>query len=144
MSTSEQKSEENSTKMNISEQSSFSLNNDEEKKQPRGWIIVQQKIKQTEEIRISYTIRRITETFTKQGFKMRIINSRDIDIYLTNYERKSILINGVITKLPDFVLSRTGASTSFSTLAIYRHLERLGMFIIMSLISFWSMMIISL
>ena len=54
-------------------------------------------------------------------------NSRAIDIYLTNFERKSTLVNGVITKVPDFALSRTGANTNFATLAVYRHLERLGM-----------------
>ena len=94
---------------------------------PRGWIIIQ-RAKKEKDYTMSYTISRIFDTFTKHGFKMRVINSRDIDIYLTNYERKSILVNDVITKIPDFVLSRTGANTSFSTLAIYRHLERLGMY----------------
>jgi len=93
---------------------------------PKGWIILQQKLKEGEELNITYTIQRIVDTFEKYGFEMRVINSRDIDIYLTNYERKSIVIKNVVTKLPDFVLSRTGASTHFATLAIYRHLERLG------------------
>ena len=120
MNESEQKVDENSN----ADQPSVSVCDE---KQPRGWILVQQQKKLPEKMNISYTIGRIVDTFTNQGFKMRVINSRDIDIYLTNYERKSILVNGVITKLPDFVLSRTGANTSFSTLAIYRHLERLGM-----------------
>jgi len=93
---------------------------------PTGWILVQQNVKEGQELHISYTIRRVLETFAKYGFKMRVINSRDIDIYLTLYERKTILVKSQITKLPDFVLSRTGASTHFATLAIYRHLERLG------------------
>mmetsp|Transcript_63222 Transcript_63222/g.100519 ORF Transcript_63222/g.100519 Transcript_63222/m.100519 type:complete len:348 (+) Transcript_63222:68-1111(+) len=93
---------------------------------PKGWIIVQQLVKEDAQLQVSVTNQHIFDTFTKHGFQMRIVNSRDIDIYLTNYERKSIVIKNVVTKLPDFVLSRTGISTNFATMAIYRHLERLG------------------
>eukprot|EP00484_Ammonia_sp_Unknown_P001890 CAMPEP_0197023144 /NCGR_PEP_ID=MMETSP1384-20130603/3940_1 /TAXON_ID=29189 /ORGANISM="Ammonia sp." /LENGTH=77 /DNA_ID=CAMNT_0042451329 /DNA_START=64 /DNA_END=294 /DNA_ORIENTATION=- len=56
---------------------------------PKGWIIVQQLVKEDAQLQVSVTNQHIFDTFTKHGFQMRIVNSRDIDIYLTNYERKS-------------------------------------------------------
>ena len=100
--------------------------NDDSTKAAVGWIIVQSKDKGIKDKPLSYTISHIKDNFEKRGFDMRVVDSANIDIYLTNYDRKSILVNDVITPKPDFVLSRTGANTSFATLAVYRHLERLG------------------
>jgi len=65
------------------------------------------------------------EVFTQAGFEMEVINAFNVDVYLTDDDRKSVLVDGKIRKLPSFVLARTGAKTDFYTLAVYRHLEKL-------------------
>lgn len=97
------------------------------KKRPVGWIIVHQKQHEGQQssVRVSYSAGRFIKTFRKAGFDMELVNSEDIDVYLTNADRKSILVCGKIRNKPTFALSRTGAKTDFYTLAVYRHLEKL-------------------
>jgi gamma-F420-2:alpha-L-glutamate ligase len=90
-----------------------------------GWVIVEQKRKKDENVHISYTVNRLLEAFREAKFELKVINASDIDVYLTNFERKSVQVRNVIHKNPDFVLSRTGAKTDFYTLAVYRHLEKM-------------------
>jgi len=100
----------------------------------RGWIIVQGsgKSEQGAPQPVSYTIGRMVKYLNSHGFDMSVINSNDIDVYLTADDRKSILVSQKVTKLPRFVLARTGAKTDFYTLAVYRHLEHLDVPVINS------------
>jgi len=99
----------------------------EDEKKKRGWIIVNQKdLDDSQMETLSYTITRILDVLRKAGFLMKVVNSQDIDVFLTNFERRSIMLKNVIHKKPDFAISRTGSTTAdFYTLAVYRHLEKL-------------------
>lgn len=97
------------------------------------WIItLPKKYKNDDKSQYSYSMKRFVDTFEKNGIQCNIIYSSDIDVFLTRDDRKSILVAHKIRKLPDFCLSRTGAKTDFYTLAVYRHLEKLGVPVINS------------
>jgi len=88
---------------------------------PQLWIVIQ-----SQQNPHNYSNSRLRETFEKNGFQVTTISSKDIEIFLTRTNRSSVLINGKFTPIPDLVISRTGSNTDFYTLALYRHLEQLG------------------
>jgi len=71
------------------------------------------------------TVQRIYDTFIDAGFNMEVVNAFEVDVYLTDDNSKSVLVESRVRKLPDFVLARTGEKTDFYALAVYRHLEKL-------------------
>jgi gamma-F420-2:alpha-L-glutamate ligase len=76
----------------------------------------------------NYSIHRLLEAAEKNGIELKILSPEQIDIIVTREDRKSILVNEVPTTLPDFILPRMGASTTYFALAVIRHLERLGVY----------------
>ncbi|ETO09126.1 ribosomal protein S6 modification protein, partial [Reticulomyxa filosa] len=98
---------------------------------PMGWIIIQKK-SIGEPIVPSYSTGRLIDVFTKAGFEMELVSASNVDVYLTDDDRKSVLVDGKVRRLPTFVLARTGAKTDFYTLAVYRHLEKLDVPVINS------------
>lgn len=89
-----------------------------------GWIIYR---RNEAEIKPEmYEINRMMEEAVKRQIKLRILKPEQIDLIVTREDRKSILVDGMPTSLPDFVLPRMGAGTTYFALAVIRHLERLG------------------
>ena len=60
------------------------------------------------------------------GVELDLISSDRIDLTVTREDRKSILLDGKPASLPDFIIPRMGAFTTYFDLAVIRHLERLG------------------
>ena len=89
-----------------------------------GWIIHKKQLGENHEVQ------RLVEEFEKRDIKIRVVNPKDVDIFVDRDDRKSILVEGVPRKLPDFVLPRTGSGTTYFIKAIIRHLERLGVVLI--------------
>ena len=89
-----------------------------------GWIIHKKQLGENHEVQ------RLVEEFEKRDIKVRVVNPKDVDIFVDRDDRKSILVEGVPRKLPDFVLPRTGSGTTYFIKAIIRHLERLGVTLI--------------
>ena len=89
-----------------------------------GWIIHKKALGENHEVK------RLVEEFEKQDIKVRVVNPQDVDIFVDRDDRKSILVEGIPRKLPDFVLPRTGSGTTYFIKAIIRHLERLGVTLI--------------
>ena len=89
-----------------------------------GWIIHKKALGENHEVK------RLVEEFEKRDIKVRVVNPKDVDIFVDRDDRKSILVEGVPRKLPDFVLPRTGSGTTYFIKAIIRHLERLGVTLI--------------
>ena len=85
-----------------------------------GWIIHKKQLGENLEVD------RLVEEFEKQGVDIRVVNPKDVDIFVDRDDRKSIIVDGKPRKLPDFVLPRTGSGTTYFIKAIIRHLERLG------------------
>ncbi|MDC7225056.1 MAG: RimK family alpha-L-glutamate ligase [Spirochaetales bacterium] len=89
-----------------------------------GWILY--RINETEVKPEMYEINRFKEEAAKENITLRVLKPEQIDLIVTQEDRKSILVDGKTTALPDFVLPRMGAGTTYFALAVIRHLERLG------------------
>lgn len=75
-----------------------------------------------------YEVKRLVEGAKKHNIDLKVISPEQIDIIVTREDRKSILIDNVPSSLPDFILPRMGAGTTYFALAVIRHLERLGVY----------------
>lgn len=96
----------------------------------RGWVIYRHSAAPLSPE--SYEIDRLRETAADEGIELRVIQPEQFDLIVTRDDRKSILVDGRPTELPDFVLPRMGAGTTYFALAVIRHLERLGVFCVNS------------
>jgi len=80
----------------------------------------------------SYEILKLLEVGKKHGIEIKVLSPDQIDIIVTREDRKSILVDEVQTPLPDFIIPRMGAGTTYFALAVIRHLERLGVYFVNS------------
>jgi len=94
------------------------------RKQMNGWIIHKKSLGE------NFEVDRLVEEFKKQGVDIRVVNPKDVDIFVDRDDRKSIIVDGKPRKLPDFVIPRTGSGTTYFIKAIIRHMERLGVVMI--------------
>ncbi len=90
----------------------------------RGWVLYRRH--ETELRPEMYEINRLIEEALKQKIELRVLKPEQIDLIVTQEDRNSILVDGQTEPLPDFVLPRMGAGTTYFALAVIRHLERLG------------------
>ena len=58
-----------------------------------GWIIHKKQLGENHEVE------RLVEEFEKQGVKIRVVNPKDVDIFVDREDRKSILVEGKPRKL---------------------------------------------
>ncbi len=90
----------------------------------QGWIIYRET-----EMNLkpeSYEIQCFLDVAKEQNITLRVLKPEQFDIIVTREDRKSIFVDGSPVPLPDFVLPRMGAGTSYFALSILRHLEKLG------------------
>jgi len=89
-----------------------------------GWILY----KNSEDLvkQESYEIERFTESASKYHLDIRVLSPEQIDIIVFRKDKQSILVDDMETPLPDFVLPRMGAKTTYFAFAVIRHLERAG------------------
>ena len=90
----------------------------------KGWILQ----KQVYGKEPSFETLKLIETAKQAGIELELHDPRQIEIIVTQDDRKSVLLDDKITKLPDFIFPRMGATTSYFALAVIRHLERLGVY----------------
>ena len=62
---------------------------------------------------------------------LKLVAPEELDLIVTGEGKKSIIYNGRQVELPDCLIPRIGTVTYYA-LAIIRHLERLGIFILNS------------
>ncbi|MAW07781.1 MAG: alpha-L-glutamate ligase [Halobacteriovoraceae bacterium] len=74
----------------------------------------------------SYAVSRLMESADEFGVELQLISPDRLDLTVTREDRKSILLDGEAVSLPDFIIPRMGAFTTYFDLAVIRHLERLG------------------
>ena len=91
-----------------------------------GWILYKPSDELLEQE--SYEVKRFVEKAPKYDIDLHVINPEHIELIVTRDGRKSILVNNQEVSVPVFVMPRTGASTNYFTLAVIRHLERLGVY----------------
>lgn len=96
----------------------------------RGWIIYKHNdllLRQE-----AYEVNRLVEVANEENIELQVFSPDQFDLTVTRDDEKSILIDGERQKLPDFVMPRMGAGTTYFTLAVVRHLERLGVYCVNS------------
>ncbi len=74
----------------------------------------------------SHAVSRLMESADEFGVELHLISPDRLDLTVTREDRKSILLDGEAVSLPDFIIPRMGAFTTYFDLAVIRHLERLG------------------
>jgi gamma-F420-2:alpha-L-glutamate ligase len=79
-----------------------------------------------------YEIHKLIEEAEKLNFRLEVFSPEQFEIIVNREDRKSILIDGQTIQLPDFVIPRLGAGTSYFALSVIRHFERLGVYVLNS------------
>lgn len=76
-----------------------------------------------------YSILRLMEAGKAKGINMKVLKPEQFEMIVTQPDQTSILVNDEPMPLPDFVLPRMGASTTFYALSVIRQLENLGVYV---------------
>lgn len=74
----------------------------------------------------SYENLRFKEVAEKRGISVRYVAPIHFDLIVTKGGRRSVLYQGEVMDLPDYLIPRRGSSSTYFTLAVIRHMERLG------------------
>ena len=85
-----------------------------------GWMLVKDRFWE------SYETNRLIEEFQKQDIDIQLVDPTTVDIFVNKDNKKSILVNGEPSDLPQFVFPRTGSGTTYYIKAVIRHFERMG------------------
>lgn len=89
------------------------------------WILFNEEIESSSAE--SFEIRRLISEGKKQGINVSVYRPEQIDLIVTEDRRDSILVDGSLVPVPDFVLPRAYLRyAGYFYLAVIRHLERLG------------------
>ncbi|MBN2156005.1 MAG: RimK family alpha-L-glutamate ligase [Candidatus Lokiarchaeota archaeon] len=89
-----------------------------------GWILFKRKSETTPGWG-SYAVNRLMDVAPSRNISLKVISPDNFDLIITR-EKKTTWINQQVEKIPDFVITRVGSGASYFSLAIIRHLERLG------------------
>lgn len=94
----------------------------------RGWILYKypEAILPAE----AYEMHRLLSTGRDSDIDINVVVQEQFDLIVNHDDRRSIRVGGKVVALPDFVLPRRGAGTTYFCLAIIRHLEQLGIYVV--------------
>jgi gamma-F420-2:alpha-L-glutamate ligase len=62
------------------------------------------------------------------NIELEFLSPKQMDIVVDPDDRKSVLIDGKVVDLPNFIIPRMGAGTDYYATAVIRHLENLGVY----------------
>lgn len=79
-----------------------------------------------------YENKRFKKEAKRMGIELQMVSPEEFDIIVTKEGRRSILHNGISVELPECLIPRMGSGTTYFALAVIRHLERLGVFVLNS------------
>lgn len=79
-----------------------------------------------------YELHRFMTEATRQNIKLKIVKPEQVDLVITNENIQKIYFEGKPVDIPDFVLPRMGAGTTYPALTILKHLEKNGVFMLNS------------
>ena len=94
----------------------------------RGWVLYRGSANVLKKETYSYECDRLKNEAAHAGIDLQIYKPEQFDLTVTREDKQSILLDGKPVELPDFVIPRLGASTTYFSLAVVRHLERLGVY----------------
>ncbi len=92
----------------------------------QGWILYRDKITAPEIA--SSAIDRLMDAAPSNGVALKIVRPEQIDLVVNAPQKNRIGLDGQLVALPDFIIPRTGAATSYLALSAIRHLEHLGVY----------------
>lgn len=93
----------------------------------RGWILYFKSQDQLDDN--DYGVSRLLGAAAAKGIDLQVYRPDQFELVVTRDDRKSILVDGSPTPIPDFLIPRLGSNTTYFALAIIRQLERLGVFV---------------
>ncbi len=92
----------------------------------KGWILYSKK--QSELDDTDHSVCRLLNAAKEKGITLEVYSPSQFELIVTREDRKSILMDGQPTPLPDFLIPRMGSNTTYFALAIIRQLEKLGVY----------------
>jgi gamma-F420-2:alpha-L-glutamate ligase len=75
---------------------------------------------------------RFQEAAQQSGIRLEVLKPREFDLVVDSTDGWSAIYEGRELQKPDVIIARTGAETSYFTLAVLRHFERLGVMLVNS------------
>jgi len=91
----------------------------------KGWILsLRHKSELTEDR--DYEVFRYLEEAQKLDIEVQVIHSSQVDMVVTRDDRRSVIVDGEVTELPEFILVKTGDSSTYYDLSVMRHMLRVG------------------
>ena len=96
----------------------------------KGWILYKESKREVRPE--NYEIHSFLDAAKSDGIEISVVRPEQFELIVTKDDRDSILLDGKIVPLPDFLLPRMGAETTYFALAVIRHLEKLGVYTINS------------
>ncbi len=90
----------------------------------KGWLLYQETAGSAKPD--VYSRKRLVQVSDQEQIELRTYRPEQFDLVVNKEQEKRILVDGDAVPLPDFILPRTGAGTTYFTLAVIRHLEGLG------------------
>ena len=94
----------------------------------RGWVLFGGSANVLNKSKESYECEQLLKEAASSGIDLKVYAPEQFDLTVTREDKQSILLEGEPIELPDFVIPRLGASTTYFSLAVVRHLERLGVY----------------
>ncbi|MFH1067209.1 MAG: RimK family alpha-L-glutamate ligase [bacterium] len=92
----------------------------------RGWILFAEEATKLKPE--TYEIDRFVKEAKASKIDIEVIHPNQIDLIVPGDDPKSVLLDEKAVTLPDFILPRLGAGTTYFALAVIRHLEGLGVY----------------
>ncbi|HHF7345692.1 TPA: RimK family alpha-L-glutamate ligase [Legionella feeleii] len=92
----------------------------------KGWILY--KRNKQELLPTDHGVNRLLAAATSLQIELDVYRPEQFELVITQHDKKSILLDGARVALPDFLLPRLGAETSYFALAIIRQLEKSGVY----------------
>lgn len=83
----------------------------------------------------TYSVKRFLETAEEYEVAVQTVVPREFDIIATKEGKKSIRYQGRLVDMVDCLVPRMGSATTYFALAVIRHLERIGVFVLNSSLS---------
>jgi len=74
----------------------------------------------------AYEIKRLIETGAQKGHEIGVFKPEQFELLVTAQNDRSLLVDGNVVPLPDVLLPRMGAGTTYFALSVIRQFERLG------------------
>ncbi len=93
----------------------------------RGMILYS--VQEHQLVEADYSVTRLLQAARAKGVEMTVVTPSQFEMVVTRADRKSILVDDQPVLLPDFVLPRLGANTSYYAFSVLRQLEHLGVYI---------------